>query len=76
MLNLSQISKMSKIDLPASPTYLFWTLAVCCEVIWDGRTDFSFTAKDFEKFFRSIFNNEIGLQFLINLCPCPSFQGV
>ena len=66
MLNLSEITKISEIHLPASPMYLFWTQTVCLKAIRDVSTAFSFAAKAFDKIFRSVFNNEFGLQFLIN----------
>ena len=47
--------------------YVYFEHALCCEAIRDGSTDFSFAANNFKIFFRSVFNNDVGVQFLINL---------
>ena len=76
MLNLSEISKISEINLLASPMYLCWTLAVCCEVKRDGRTDFSFAANAFEKLLDQYLEMRLVSSSWLIFCPCPSFQGV
>ena len=65
MINFSEISKISDINSPPSPLYLF---------LRDRSTDYNFAAKAFEKYFRSVFNSEIGLQFLINLLSLSFFS--
>ena len=73
MLNLSEISKASKINLPASPNNLFWIQAICCE---DKSRAFNFTSKAFDEILRSVFNNDVGLQFLVNPSSLSFLQGV
>ena len=70
---MPEISKTSKINLPASPNNLFWILAVCSE---EKSRAFSFTAKAFNEILRSVFNNDVGLQFLANPLSLSFSQGV
>ena len=51
MFSLSEIPNILNINLPPSPMYLVWAKGVCYETIRDRSTDFSFTAKTFEKRF-------------------------
>ena len=46
---------------------VYFEHALCCEAIRDGSTDFSFAANNLKNFFRLVFNNDVGVQFLINL---------
>ena len=59
------ISITSDINLPLSPICLFLTYAVCCEDIKSGKTFFSFSEGAFDIIFRSTFNKEMALFFLL-----------
>ena len=60
------ISITSDINLPPSPVCLFSIYGVCCEEIRSGRTSINLSETAFDIIFRSIFNQEIGLQFFMN----------
>ena len=67
MSNISKISKISEINLSPSMLYLFWTYTVCCKAIRNESTDFNVATEAYEKIFRLVFIDEVGLHFLINL---------
>ena len=64
MLNLSEISKISEINLPASPIIFFEHRQFAAKL-----EESVLLLKLLKKIFRLVFYNGIGLQFLLIFCP-------